>query len=609
MMIEQKAKILIVDDTPDNIHVLMQTLKDDYKVVAATNGEKALKMAAAEERPDIILLDVMMPEMDGYEVCTRLKSDSYTKDIPVVFITALSEASDEEKGLALGAVDFIVKPINPSLVKMRVKNQLELKMHRDNLEHLVDERTQELRLTQEVTIESLASLAEYRDPETGGHIRRTQCYMLELAKHMQSKGLYPEILTDENIRLIYISSPLHDIGKVGIPDDILLKPGRLTDEEFTVMQKHAQYGHDALMSAIKKAPGISFLTIAKDIASTHHEKWDGKGYPKGLKAEEIPLVGRIMAVADVYDALISKRVYKPPFPHAKALDILQKDSGTHFDPSVVEAFVEINEKLRGIAIKYADHKEEVEVLSQGLEDLKVIRKVLLAEDHEINLEVMKSQFEAEGLEVVAVEDGQKALDAFRNEEFDMIFTDLNMPVMDGYELTANIRKTDRDIPIVAVTVDCAKMKELKAKGFNDCLAKPFSKESIQRMLENGSVFYREADEEAEEKPEAVLIDFDTMEEMLGGAEMAKKMSESYIAANEDDGGCLTKCADEDNNDGVSKYAHKIKGAAKMVGAQNLAGLCAELEISAKKGENIKELAEKVSSEINLVNEAIRRRYS
>ncbi|PLX66701.1 MAG: hypothetical protein C0602_11595 [Denitrovibrio sp.] len=605
---DQKAKILIVDDTPDNIHVLMQTLKDDYKVVAATNGEKALKMAAADERPDIILLDVMMPEMDGYEVCTRLKADAYTKDIPVIFITALSEASDEEKGLTLGAVDFIVKPINPPLVKMRVKNQLELKMHRDNLEHMVQERTHELQLTQEVTIESLAALAEYRDPETGGHIRRTQCYMLELAKHMQSKGLYPEILTDENIRLIYISSPLHDIGKVGIPDDILLKPGRLTDEEFATMQKHALYGHDALMSAIKKAPGISFLTIAKDIASTHHEKWDGKGYPNGTKGEDIPLVGRIMAVADVYDALISKRVYKPPFPHAKALDILQKDSGTHFDPTVVEAFVDINEKLRGIAIKYADHKEEVEVLSQGLEDLKVIKKILLAEDHEINLEVMKSQFEAEGLEVVAVEDGQKALDAFQKEEFDMIFTDLNMPVMDGYELVANIRKTDKDIPIVAVTVDCAKMKELKTKGFNDCLAKPFSSESIKRMLENGSIFYKEAEEETEDVAEAVRIDFDAMEAMLGGAEMAKKMSVTYISANEGDMAELTQRVADSNGEGVSKSAHKIKGAAKMVGAKKLADFCAELEISAKKGENIKELAEKVCEEMGLVHEAIKGRY-
>jgi putative two-component system response regulator len=436
---DQKAKILIVDDTPDNIHVLMQALKDDYKVVAATNGEKALKMANAEEQPDIILLDVMMPEMDGYEVCKRLKESVVTADIPVIFITALSESSDEEKGLAAGAVDFIVKPINPTLVKMRVQNHLELKKHRDDLESLVAERTRELELTQEVTIESLASLAEYRDPETGGHIRRTQNYMMELALQMRKTGKYDDILTDENIKMIYISAPLHDIGKVGIPDEILLKPGRLTDEEFSKMKEHTLYGHDAIVRAMKKAPEISFLSIAKDIAYTHHEKWDGSGYPAGLKGEEIPLVGRIMAVADVYDALISKRVYKPPFPHAKALDILHKDAGTHFDPAVVEAFEAINEKLRDIAIKYADHPEEVAVLSQGLDDLIKIEKVLLAEDHEINLEVMKSQFEAEGLNVVTAVDGKQALERFKEEEFDMVFTDLNMPEMDGYELTEHLR--------------------------------------------------------------------------------------------------------------------------------------------------------------------------
>jgi putative two-component system response regulator len=606
---DQKAKILIVDDTPDNIHVLMQALKDDYKVVAATNGEKALKMANAEEQPDIILLDVMMPEMDGYEVCKRLKESVVTADIPVIFITALSESSDEEKGLAAGAVDFIVKPINPTLVKMRVQNHLELKKHRDDLESLVAERTRELELTQEVTIESLASLAEYRDPETGGHIRRTQNYMMELALQMRKTGKYDDILTDENIKMIYISAPLHDIGKVGIPDEILLKPGRLTDEEFSKMKEHTLYGHDAIVRAMKKAPEISFLSIAKDIAYTHHEKWDGSGYPAGLKGEEIPLVGRIMAVADVYDALISKRVYKPPFPHAKALDILHKDAGTHFDPAVVEAFEAINEKLRDIAIKYADHPEEVAVLSQGLDDLIKIEKVLLAEDHEINLEVMKSQFEAEGLNVVTAVDGKQALERFKEEEFDMVFTDLNMPEMDGYELTENIRKVNKKIPIVAVTVDCTKMQDLKDRGFNDCLAKPFSQESIKRMIENGSVYYKEETGNKVVKPEKEHVNFETMETMLGGAESAKCMAGSYTNANKSDQEMLSQVVESGDNTAIAKAGHKIKGAAKMVGAEALAELCAELETTAKKGEDVSEIVKKVASEIDAVNNLISERYS
>lgn len=605
---EHKAKILIVDDTPDNIHVLMQALKDDYRVVAATNGEKALKMADLDDQPDIILLDVMMPVMDGYEVCKRLKGNPLTRDIPVIFITALSESSDEEKGLALGAVDFIVKPINPPLVKMRVKNQLELKMHRDNLEQLVAQRTLELQQTQEITIEALASLAEYRDPETGGHIRRTQNYMLELAMHMQSKGLFSDLLTNENIRLIYISAPLHDIGKVGIPDDILLKPGRLTDDEFVMMKQHAKFGHDALSSALKKAPGISFLSIAKDIAYSHHEKWDGTGYPRGLKGEKIPLVGRMMAVADVYDALISKRVYKPPFPHAKAVDILKKDSGTHFDPVVTGAFLEIEEKMRSIAIKYADHKEEIDVLTQGLEDLRIIKRILLAEDHEINREVMKSQFEAEGLTVAAVPDGRQALEAFGREKFDMVFTDLNMPDMDGFELTENIRKTDKDIPVIAVTVDCGKMKELKARGFTDCLAKPFSKESLCRILDNGSVYYKEAAEDAAEEEKSVHVNFAMMEEMLGGADMAKKMAGSYTGANDSDKAVLAESVNAGDLPSAAKAAHKIKGAARMVGADILAALCEELEISAKKEEDIKDLAEKTLLEIENVNSMITEKY-
>ncbi|GAB7078422.1 response regulator [Megalodesulfovibrio paquesii] len=359
-----RHKILIVDDTVENIQVLMETLKDDYAIVAAKNGEKALTLALAEPRPDLVLLDVMMPGMDGYEVCARLKQDARTKAIPVLFITALSEEEDEAKGLALGAVDYITKPFRPGLVKARVHNQLELKRHRDHLEELVEERTRELALTKEVTIESLATLAECRDPETGGHIKRTQNYVRLLAEAVENHPRFGPALNKDIIHLMYISAPLHDVGKVGVPDAILLKPGKLTPEEMTTMKLHTRYGRDTLAKAEDRLGGNSFLQCAKEIAYGHHEKWDGSGYPEGLAGEAIPLSARLMAVADVYDALISRRVYKPPFPHAQAIDIIQEGRATHFDPDLVDAFLAIQDDFRKTALEFADYEEERVLLSR-----------------------------------------------------------------------------------------------------------------------------------------------------------------------------------------------------------------------------------------------------
>lgn len=358
----ERQRILVVDDTPDNIQVLAGTLNQDYTVIAATNGYKALQLAVKQPMPDIILLDIMMPGIDGYEVCARLKSESSSRDIPVIFVTALGEAGDEARGLELGAVDYITKPFNPSLVRARVQNQLELKRHRDHLRELVEERTRELKLTQEVTIEAMGALAEYRDPETGGHIRRTQHYVRLLAGRLCQHPRFAPVLDEQTVELLYLSAPLHDIGKVGIPDHILLKPGKLTEEEFEKMKQHTVYGRDAIKAAEKRLGHNSFLRYAREIAETHQEKWDGTGYPCGLKEDEIPVSGRLMAVADVYDALISKRVYKPPFPHSKAVQIILDGKGSHFDPDMVEAFIELQEEFRKIALEFADHEEEKEML-------------------------------------------------------------------------------------------------------------------------------------------------------------------------------------------------------------------------------------------------------
>jgi putative two-component system response regulator len=363
-----KQSILVVDDIPENIDVLNLMLRHDYKIKVAKRGETALKIAMSPNPPDLILLDIMMPEMDGYEVCRQLKENSSTRKIPVIFVTAKDEVVDEAKGFKLGAVDYITKPVSPSIVQARVRNQLELKRHQDHLQELVKERTRELHLTQEMTIESLGILAEYRDPETGGHIKRTKNYVKSLAEHLKDHPKFKGFFDEETIYWLYISAPLHDIGKVGVPDSILLKPAELTSEEWVEMKKHTIYGRDAILRAEEKLGFKSFFRFAREIAYTHHERYDGSGYPKGLKEEEIPISGRLMALADVYDALISKRDYKPPIPHDKAVEIITRgDSRTnpaHFDPVMLQVFIELSETFRKIALEYFDFEEEHEALSK-----------------------------------------------------------------------------------------------------------------------------------------------------------------------------------------------------------------------------------------------------
>ncbi|MCP4177033.1 MAG: two-component system response regulator [bacterium] len=352
-----ECTVLIVDDTETNIDILVDTLEDSFELRVAMDGKTALE-DVKDFPPDLILLDIMMPGMSGYEVCEKLKADEQTKNIPIIFLTAMSEELDEEKGLELGAIDYITKPFSPKLVKSRVYNHLELKIFRDRLEELVIERTEELKLTQDVVIESMANLAEYRDPETGGHILRTKNYVKLLAKNLKNNPKFSEFLTDKNIELLCQSAPLHDIGKIAISDSVLLKPGKLTDEEFELMKQHTVFGKDAILSSEKKLGENSFLVYAREMAESHQEKWDGSGYPNGLKGEEIPISGRLMAVADVYDALISKRVYKPSFPHKKAVEIIIDGKGTHFDPDLVDAFLEIENEFRKIAYEFADCEEE-----------------------------------------------------------------------------------------------------------------------------------------------------------------------------------------------------------------------------------------------------------
>ncbi|WP_119965693.1 response regulator [Simplicispira lacusdiani] len=369
-----RQTVLIVDDTPQNITVLGELLQPHYTVRAANSGERALRAAHSDPRPDIILLDVMMPGMSGYEVLRQLRAEKDTRDIPVIFVTAMDSTESEEQGLELGAADYITKPVKPAIVLARVRTHLEFKHARDRLanqnewlEREVARRMSENLLIQDLSMRALASLAEARDTDTGHHILRTQAYVDILARHLEHHERFREALAGGRLAMVVKAAPLHDLGKVGIPDAILLKPGRLTPEEFEIMKTHAAIGaaaigkamQDALaaaddVTAAQASGAFAFLQVAHEIALSHHEKWDGSGYPAGLAGDSIPASGRLMALADVFDALTCHRIYKKPMSIGQATQILTEGRGTHFDPDVVDAYLACRERFADIAMRFHD---------------------------------------------------------------------------------------------------------------------------------------------------------------------------------------------------------------------------------------------------------------
>lgn len=320
-----RQTILVVDDAPENILLLDEILNDTYKVRAARGGEIALGIAQSSVRPDLILLDVMMPDMDGFETCRQLKQNELSRHIPVIFVTALGEVADETLGFDLGAVDYIHKPVSPPLVKARVRTHLALYDQQCELERMVRARTEELNQTRLQIIRNLGRASEFRDNETGRHVIRVSHYCRLLARAIG--------LSEEDSDLIFQASPMHDIGKIGIPDKILLKPARLDEEETRIMREHAVIGAEILGEYRSR-----LLDMARIIALTHHEKWDGSGYPHGLRQEDIPLAGRITALADVFDALTSERPYKSSWPVEDAVEYINREAGKHFDPHLVSMF-------------------------------------------------------------------------------------------------------------------------------------------------------------------------------------------------------------------------------------------------------------------------------
>lgn len=370
--------ILVVDDTPFNLTLMSAVLSKHYNVLTASSGPQALDMLQSTRRPDLILLDIMMPAMDGYEVCRRLKANPATANIPVIFLTANVASDDEEKGFELGAVDYITKPIKQRVVLARIRTHLQLKAAADFLEdkaafleHEVSRRSREIEAIQDVTILAMASLAETRDNETGNHIRRTQFYVHALAEQLRNHPRFSGFLNDHTIKLLFKSVPLHDIGKVGIPDRILLKPGKFTPDEFEIMKTHTTLGRDAIITAERRLGiEVEFLTYAKEVAYSHQEKWDGSGYPEGLTGDAIPISARIMAVADVYDALISRRPYKEPWSHDKAVKLIADNRGAHFDPDIADAFIALQDEFFAISQRYADTDADIEEKRRQIEQVQ-----------------------------------------------------------------------------------------------------------------------------------------------------------------------------------------------------------------------------------------------
>lgn len=356
-----KPAVFLISDSDATHAWLRQALGEGY-ALHGHRGHPAQLPALQDGYPNLVVLDVQSPGPQGLAICMAIRAMAHALETPFIFLSADETPVDEAEHAGLGAIDHLSKAMPAQVLQSRIRAHLSLaeraivlRLNNEHLESTVSKRTQQLALMQDTTILALASLAETRDVETGKHLRRTQHYVRTLANHLQGKPRYADYLSDETIDILFKCAPLHDIGKVGIPDRILLKPGRYEPGEFEVMKKHPTLGRDAILNAQKSSgASLEFFEIAKDVVYTHHEKWNGSGYPQGLAGDDIPIPGRLMALADVYDALISPRVYKPGMTHDQATEIIVQGAGTHFDPEVVGAFLDLSPEFTTIAREFAD---------------------------------------------------------------------------------------------------------------------------------------------------------------------------------------------------------------------------------------------------------------
>lgn len=437
--------------------------------------------------PELYIIEVTEKDDTHLKAIELLKKSVLSYEIPIIALVDRYDAELIDLSIKLGADDVFYYPITQVVLQKRIKNLLANYRNREAYLNPANVSVKEIQEVQTVMIESLATLAEYRDPETGEHIKRTQNYVKALALSLMRKGMYADELTEKNIDLMYLSVPLHDIGKVGIPDDILLKPGKLTPEEFELMKTHTILGHEALMRTGSKIKDNEFLRYADDVAYTHQEKYDGSGYPRGLKGDEIPLIGRLMAVADVYDALTSKRVYKAAMTHEEACKIIEDGRGSHFDPDLIDAFVEIKPTFENIALTYKDtdsERHQPTQLNNMLEN-GVITSILVVDDSRIIRTILRNQLERLGFDVDEAENGLQGIDKVKEKNYELILSDVEMPKMGGYEFSKKaVEILGKDIIIIIMTASDYDASELVLKdaGAHGLLFKPVDLARLETKL-------------------------------------------------------------------------------------------------------------------------------
>jgi putative two-component system response regulator len=485
-------RILIVDDDELSLAILEGVLDEmGYEVERANNGREALKKLR-EGNIHIVITDWEMPEMNGLDLCRTIRADDFSGYIYIVMLTSREGGQQKIEGLHAGADAFLVKPLNTEEMIVSLKTA----------ERILSLETRDLAMF------ALAKLSESRDPETGAHIERVQSYARVLAQHLSRTEKHRGIIDAEFIRLIHQTSPLHDIGKVAIPDSILLKPGKLTDDEMAIMRTHVTIGAQTLDASRQRFPNVRFLQIARDITMSHHERWDGKGYPEGLKGDQIPLAARIVAVADVYDALTSRRVYRDAMTHIQAKTYILHERGLHFDSDVVEAFIQTEKQFITIREQFKDEELREEQSGEGavpgdrastvVPAMRTRDRVIIVDDDVVTREMIMDFLTAHGFEAASFDDPRKAMESIKEQRPRLIISDWEMPHMDGLEFCRQVRAMAQGghVHFVMLTVHASKEELCKAfdAGVDDFLAKPFDEVELMARLRSGlrtAAFYDE----------------------------------------------------------------------------------------------------------------------
>jgi putative two-component system response regulator len=482
-------RALIVDDDPVALALIQNILTDaGYVVDVACNGKQGVEMLRSRGAR-LLITDWEMPEMNGIELCRMIRAEDFAGYVYIIMITSKDQPQQKIAGLYAGADNFIAKPVNPAELQVCLKTA----------ERILSLETRDLAMF------ALAKLAESRDPETGSHIERVQSYSRLLAQHLSTTDKYRGVIDPEYVGLIYQTSPLHDIGKVGVPDPVLLKPGKLNGDEMAIMRTHTQLGAQTLEAALQRFPGARFLETARDIAATHHEKFDGSGYPRGLAGDQIPLCGRIVALADVYDALTSRRVYKRPISHEQAREIIVAESGAHFDPAIVDAFLATEEHFLAIKTRLGD--PEIESAPVPAAEVEIVRdsgntgrgeKILIVEDDPIQREHLAGILRMGGHNVVAAADGDEAKRVFMEQNPRVVIADWMLPGISGIELCQQIRAIQNvgytQFVMVSIFTEKERILEAFDAGVDDFLRKPFDASELLARIRAGLRVVRLHDE-------------------------------------------------------------------------------------------------------------------